>query len=117
VGLGIVAFAVYQFYKAYAAKFREKLKLNEMSERMQMAATRAGQVGLAARGVVFSIIGYFLMQAAYHSKASEARGLGGALRALEQQPSGRWVLGVVALGLTAYGVFMLILGRYRRIIL
>ena len=88
-----------------------------MSERVELLAVRAGQVGLAARGVVFGIIGYFLMQAAYHSKAGEARGLSGALRALEQQPSGRWILGVVAIGLMAYGLFMLMLGRYRRIVL
>lgn len=117
VGLGIVIFAVYQFYKAYMAKFREKFKRNEMSVRAEKLAVRAGQVGLAARGVVFGIIGYFLTQAAYHSKAGEARGLSGALRALEQQPSGQWILGVVAIGLMAYGLFMLMLGRYRRIIL
>ncbi len=117
VGLGVIAFAVYQLYKAYAAKFREKLKLDEMSERTETLATRAGQVGLAARSVVFGIVGIFLLQAALHSDANEARGLSGALRALEQQPFGAWVLGSVALGLVTYGLFMFVLARYRRIIL
>jgi hypothetical protein len=117
LGAGIIAFAIYQFYKAYTAKFREKLNRDEMSEGTEMWAVRTGQAGLAARGVVFGIIGFFLMQAAFYSKASQARGLSGALRALEQQPSGQWMLGVVGLGLVAYGIFMLMLGRYRRIIL
>lgn len=117
VGVGVVAFAVYQLYKAFAAKFRKKLKLDEMSGRTETIATRAGQTGLAARGVVFGIIGVFLIQAARHSDATEARGLSGALRALEQQPFGSWVLGTVALGLVAYGIFMFVLARYRRIIL
>ncbi len=116
-GLGVIAFAVYQLYKAYAAKFREKLKLDEMNEQTETLATRVGQIGLAARGVVFGIIGVFLLQAALHFNANEARGLSGALRALEQQPFGAWVLGAVALGLVAYGIFMFILARYRRIIL
>ncbi len=117
VGLGFIAFAVSQFYKAYTAKFREKLKTNEMDEKTQTFAMRSGQAGLSARGVVFGIIGVFLIQAALHSNAGEARGLSGALRALEQQSYGQWVLGIVALGLVAYGLYMLVLARYRRIVL
>jgi len=117
VGLGFIAFAVSQFYKAFTAKFREKLKTNEMDEKTQTFATRSGQAGLSARGVVFGIIGVFLIQAALHSNAGEARGLSGALRALEQQSYGQWVLGVVALGLVAYGFYMLVQARYRRIII
>ncbi len=117
VGLGFIAFAVSQFYKAYTAKFREKLETNEMDEKTQTFATRTGQAGLSARGVVFGIIGLFLIQAAMYSSAGEARGLSGALRALEQQSYGQWLLGVVALGLIAYGFYMLVQARYRRIIL
>ena len=116
-GLGFIAFALSQFYKAYTAKFREKLKTNEMDEKTQTFATRSGQAGLTARGVVFGIIGVFLILAALHSNAGEARGLSGALRALEQQSYGQWVLGIVALGLIAYGLYMLVMARYRRIII
>jgi hypothetical protein len=117
VGLGFIAFAVSQFYKAFTAEFRENLKTNEMDKKTETFATRSGQAGLSARGVVFGIIGVFLIQAARHSNAGEARGLSGALRALEQQSYGQWVLGIVALGLVAYGFYMLVLARYRRIII
>ena len=117
VGLGFIAFAVSQFYKAYTTKFREKLKTNEMDEKTQTFATRAGQAGLSARGVVFGIVGVFLILAAWHSNAGKARGLSGALRALEQQSYGQWVLGIVALGLIAYGFYMLVQARYRRIVI
>jgi len=70
-----------------------------------------------ARGVVFGIIGLFLIQAAWRARAEEARGLGGALRALEQQPYGPYVLGAVALGLVAYGLYMFVEARYRRMII
>jgi hypothetical protein len=46
---------------------------------------------------------------------SEVRGLAGALRALEQQPFGPWLLGAVALGLALYGVYQLVLAWYRRV--
>jgi len=45
----------------------------------------------------------------------EARGLGGALRTVAAQPYGKWLLGITALGLIAYGLYDFILARYRRI--
>jgi hypothetical protein len=113
-GLAFIGFAGYQFYKSFKAKFRKELKKEEMTGGALTLATRSGQVGLTARGVVFAIIGLFLIQSALTARANEARGLSGALSALEQQPYGPWVLGVVALGLVAYGLHMLILAWYRR---
>jgi hypothetical protein len=113
-GLAVIGFGLWQCYKAFTAKFRRKWKRHEMSEHARKLATHAGQVGLVARGVVFGIIGLFLIQAAWRSRAEEARGLGGALRALEQQPYGPYVLGAVALGLVAYGLYMFVEARYRR---
>ena len=117
VGLGVVGFGLWQCYKAFTARFRRKWKRHEMSEHARTLATRAGQVGLVARGVVFGIIGLFLIQAAWWARAEEARGLSGALRALEQQPYGPYVLGAVALGLVAYGLYMFVEARYRRMII
>jgi hypothetical protein len=76
---------------------------------------RSGQAGLAARGVVFCIIGVFLIQAALSANPEEARGLGGALDTLAAQPYGPYLLGAVALGLVGYGVYCAVNARYRRI--
>jgi hypothetical protein len=117
IGAAIIGFGFYHFYRAYTAKFRRKLKLNEMSENEKAWATRMGRFGLAARGVVFGVIGFFLIQAARSSNASEVRGLGGALAALASQPYGPWLLGLVALGLVAYGIYNLVLARYRQMVI
>ena len=73
------------------------------------------RLGMAARGVVFGIIGVFLVIAARHANPAQARGVGGALHTLRQQPYGAALLAVVALGLIAYGCYQFILARYRRI--
>lgn len=67
-----------------------------------------------ARGC-FVIIGFFLLQAARQSDPNEVRGLDGALQSLAQQPYGPWLLGIVALGLLAYGIHAGVQARYRRI--
>ena len=106
-----------QFYKAYKASFRDALRLDEMSATQVTWVTRVGRLGFAARGVVFGLVGGFLMVAAFRAQAEEARGLSGGLATLAAQPFGPWLLGVVALGLIAYGVFELIEARYHRIVI
>ena len=71
--------------------------------------------GLIARGVVFLIIGGFLVVAAWRFSSGDVVGLQGALQTLQQQPYGWILLAVVALGLFAFGVYSLIEARYRRI--
>ena len=92
------------------------MKLQEMTPTEETWATRIGRFGLAARGIVFAIIGFFLLEAARQSDPSEARGLDGAVQALAQHPYGPWLLGIVALGLVAYGIHMGVQARYRRIL-
>ena len=117
VGVGVFVAAVVQFYQAYTGTFRRELKRGEMGARAELWASRVGRIGLTARGVVFGVIGFFLVAAALHTNPNEARGLSGALQTLAQQPFGPWVLGIVALGLATYGLYMLVLAWYRRIIL
>lgn len=116
-GLCVIGFGLWQCYKAFTARFRRKWKQHEMSEHARALATRAGQAGLVARALVFIIIGLFLIQAAWLARAEEARGLGGALLTLERQPYGPYVLGAVALGLVAYGLYMFVEALYRRMII
>lgn len=115
VGLIIIGIALNAFYVAYSAKFREKLKMGEMSSAEDTWVTRIGRAGLAARGVVFALVGWFFIQAALQSDASETGGLGKALSTLAGQPYGPWLLGLVALGVIAYGLYAIAEARYRKI--
>jgi NADH:ubiquinone oxidoreductase subunit 5 (subunit L)/multisubunit Na+/H+ antiporter MnhA subunit len=115
VGVAVVAYGFYCFYRAITTKFRRKLKLAEMSPKEEKWSTRIARFGLTAKGVVSVIIGYFFIQAARTSDASEARTTEGALQTIQQQPYGGWLMGIVALGLIAYGIHLGVQARYRRI--
>jgi Domain of Unknown Function (DUF1206) len=115
VGLAVIGSAGYQLYKAYACKFEQDLVLSQMTESARCWSRRVGRAGLVARGITFAIIGWYLVRAAWEVDAHEARRLAGALRVLGRQDRGHWVLLVVALGLTAYGVSSFVDARYRRV--
>lgn len=115
VGVAILIAAVSQFLRAYRASFMRKTKQEEMTPNTRRWLERLGRAGHAARGVVFTITGAFMLVAAYKVSPGEARGLGGALAMVARQPYGPWLLVIVALGLGAYGAYALALSRYRRI--
>jgi hypothetical protein len=115
VGAFVVGFGLYQIYKGYRAKFRKRLKLGEMGKTKDNWATWSGRFGYAARGIVFCIVGFFLIQAARHYNPSEVKGLDEVLSGLVRQAYGPWLLGTIAAGLFAYGFYMLVEARYRRI--
>jgi hypothetical protein len=115
VGVGFIGFGLYQMYKGYKRKFLKRLEGGAMNSTENRWATRCGQIGLAARGVVFGIIGYFLIQAALNYNPREVRGLGGALQTLAAQPYGKALLGIVAAGLAVYGLYMLVEAKYHNI--
>lgn len=115
IGLALIAIAATEFTRAYTANFRKDLSLEHLRADMRLWITRVGRMGLVARGVVFALIGLFLVQASRHDNADEAVGLGGALQKLADQPYGEFWLGAVAAGLFMYGLFSFLEARYRRL--
>lgn len=115
-GLIVMGVGIGQFYLAYTGRFSVDLKLERMSGKAKTWTMRCGRFGFAARGAVFQVIGVFLIQAARTADPMQARGLGGALQTLEQQPYGALVLLSVAIGFTAYAIYMIVAARYLRFI-
>ena len=118
VGIGVVGCALHELYNAYQADFEEHLELGQMSSRVKSwMIVQGGRFGLAARGLVIGLAGIFVAVSALRFDPSEATGLGGALQELLRQPFGSWILGIVTLGLIAYGLLMLAVARYGQIAL
>jgi hypothetical protein len=115
VGAIVVGVGLYQLWRAYNGSFKRDLKLGEMSPAERSWTNVAGRFGLAAHGLVFDVMGIFLILAALEHNPNRAHGLGGALAELSTSPLGPWLLATVALGLMAYGIYMFVEARYRRI--
>jgi hypothetical protein len=115
VGAGFAAAALWNAFRAVSGHFKKELDTGSMGSAEESLLTVVAVVGLLARAVVFGLIGTFLIKAAVEYDPSEAIGLDGALRKLAAQDYGPLLLGVVAAGLLAFGVFALFQARYRRV--
>jgi Domain of Unknown Function (DUF1206) len=115
IGLIVIGVAAYMFYRAYSAKFQQKLSLQRVNEQVRKGLILLGRFGYAALGVVFCIIGIFLIVAALQHNPGDAKGLDSALQVVLQEPFGTFLLAIVALGLIAYGAYSFVEARYRRI--
>jgi hypothetical protein len=109
----IVGWGIAQLVRAWKAKLDDQLDLGRLSSGTRTWVRRTARFGIAARGVVFLLVGVFLAIAGFRHDSSEARDAGQAMSALEQQPFGSALLAVVALGLIAYAVYEFIRARYR----
>ncbi|MGE5335689.1 MAG: DUF1206 domain-containing protein [Nitrososphaerota archaeon] len=114
-GLGALVIAAVLFYRAWKADFESLIYPKELGQKGKDLLVTLGRVGYAALGVVFVEISVFLVVAAFRHDPGKAQGLGGALRVLAQQPFGRVLLALVALGLIAYGIYSVGSARYRRV--
>jgi len=106
-GAGFAAAAAWNAYRGVSRKFMKDMRTNKDSIEW------VGVAGHLARGVVWSIVAWFLIKSAWNYDSNQAVGLDGALAKLLRRDYGEWILGVVAAGLAAYGLFCLAQARYR----
>jgi len=115
IGLFALGIGVGQFKEAYRPTFARDLKAAEMSASERDVAVGLGRFGMFARGVVFLVIGWFVVQAALFHDPKQAKGIVGAFGALAQQPAGRVLLGVIALCFIGLGLYSLAAARWMRL--
>jgi hypothetical protein len=115
VGLFVIGSGIWNVYRGLSRQFRDDLKEGQISGGERPWYIAMGVFGHAARGVVFALAGLFIVRAAWRFDPAEAIGFDGALAKLAQAEYGPLLLGVVAAGLFAYGLFCLVQARYREV--
>ena len=115
IGAGIIVNGLKEIFVAFKKDFTKMLKKSRMSQEELKMGRKSGRFGMAARGLLFCVVGYIGIVAAYHSKAGDLFGTDGALAYLYKQPYGQLVISFVAGGLISYGLFQVIKGKRREI--
>lgn len=116
-GLGLIGFAVWQIYAGFSGQLEPGLDVGGLRREAGDWAVHVSRFGLAARALVFIVLGWSAVVAGWARDASEVDSTASSLRTLGAQPGalGRWLLGVAAAGFIAYGFYQIIHARYLRI--
>jgi hypothetical protein len=116
VGLGFIGFAIQQVYAAIKGRLERDLDIERVRREAGTWAVAFSRFGVAARGVVFALIGWAFVEAGWFRDPSEVATTASSMRILAGQPAfGRWLLGATAAGFVAYGFYQLIHARYLQV--
>lgn len=106
LGLAFFVTSLFQFKKALTGEFMQRISGSAPSFTRTL-----GGIGFAARGVVYAVIGWSLVKAGFMAQgAGGVRSLGTALADLAGTGT---LFTLTAAGLLIFGIFSLILSRYR----
>jgi hypothetical protein len=101
---------LWQGLRGYA---RRQLKSRELGAAAPYVI-RVGRFGVTVRGIVTLVIGWFLHRTAQDADVHKFHEIGGALEVLHTMRFGGLLLAIAGAGLCAYGVYLVLLGFYRR---
>jgi hypothetical protein len=114
-GAVLLGVAGYQAYRGLTSDFLKDSKTEEMSATVRKWVELLGSVGHLARALAFGLVGVFLIKVAAEFDPRKAVGLDGELAKLAGTSYGPFLIGLVAAGLIAFGIYSLSDARYRRI--
>jgi hypothetical protein len=104
IGLYQIGYGLSEKYKKHV----QQLSRSSYSKVLLLS----GKIGYVARGVVWLIIAYLLLKAAFNDNSAEAGGSGKAFLFIENIPYGSLLLAMTGIGFMAYGAFNFIRARY-----
>jgi len=110
IALCIAGKAFYQLYRAYSGSFREDVAQGDLGPKEQSTLVKAGVIGFTARGIVSGILTYLLFKISL-SNQGQVEGQEAAFDFL-QNKFGAIIMGITALGLVGYALYMFIRAKY-----
>jgi hypothetical protein len=113
-GIAVIAFGAIQLWLGLRGG---RLGQQLAAHRLGAAAPyviHVGRFGRAVRGLVTTIIGWFLVRVARDVDPREFHEIGGALEVLHRMRFGGLLLAIAGAGLCAYGAYLVLLGFFRK---
>ena len=110
----MIGSGVSQLYRALSGSYKKHVQKHNNTKTASILV-KAGQLGYVARGIVWLLVGWFFVKAAYSASPNKAGDSGDSFSWIESAQYGSLLLAVLALGLVCYGVFMFMRARYQHI--
>jgi hypothetical protein len=115
VAVVVIVVGVLKIKEGFDRNFPKQFSPYTLSEVNRKLLTRLGRFGEVSRGIIYAMIGFFLLLAAMTRNPGNAQGFDGVFYSILKQPYGIWLLGFIALGLIAFGVYSIMSGALLRL--
>ncbi|MER5180385.1 DUF1206 domain-containing protein [Streptomyces sp. NPDC002896] len=115
VAVALVVAGLWLAGQAVLGHYRRDLDRAAIPRRLRPCVDACGVFGGAVRGIVLAAAGGFALTAAVRYEPGQAKGVDDTLRSFAEAPAGPWLLGLVALGLAAFGLHSFAHARWHRL--
>jgi hypothetical protein len=106
IGVALIIAGLFTAYSGLGHDFDKEARSYSLSPDQVTWIKRIGRFGTVAYGSVIVIIGVLFFAAFTNADPYKATGIDGALLSLIKLPFGRWLLGLIAVGLVSYGIYL-----------
>lgn len=112
IGSGIVIAigGAFFIYLGLTDRYQKRIKKVGLKHHLERVMIKAGRVGYLSRGIVWIIVGYLFIKAAFDAREGGHRN---AFRFMENSFYGSYLLGAVAVGMICYSLFVFMEAKFQ----
>jgi hypothetical protein len=113
IGAGVFLFACHEIYRAYHAQLSRGLRLHDMSARARNWVVGLSRFGIGARALVIGAFGWLVLRAVLSGHVARTPRTTETIHTAAHSEPLLYVL--IGAGLIAYGAYLIVLARFRRV--
>ncbi|MDP5101520.1 MAG: DUF1206 domain-containing protein [Nonlabens sp.] len=114
VGVGLAISAINEWYMATGKLMQKMIHKNDLSNNQYKPLLMLGRVGRFSRGFVFAAFSYLLFRSVWSHKPDVPKSTDKAFAFINFQFGGI-LMGLIAIGLAFYGLFLILSAKHRNI--
>ncbi|OBX21600.1 MULTISPECIES: DUF1206 domain-containing protein [Bizionia] len=111
IGLIFGSKALFEIYFILSNQFKKNVQSSKIKPEIQKLLLNLGIIGHSARGIIFGIMSFLTIRTGLTFRNEKMSKLTDAFQFIDQN-FGAFVLSIVAVGMSCYGLFMLVKARY-----
>lgn len=115
IGIILILVGFMQIFQGFSPGFERRIHLTKLNPVQLKRVRFLGRLGTIARGIIFALIGVFIVMAAYTANSQQIKGFDSTLTYILQQPYGGFLMAVIALGLISLGLYSLCMSIFFRL--
>lgn len=114
IASGLAVSAINEWWISFSSMMDKMMHKDNLTDLQYKYLMLLGRVGRFSRGIVFGVFSYIMYRSLYYGLKNLPKGADAAFQFMSVQ-YGAVIMGIVASGLTCYGLYLIISGKHRNI--